>query len=70
MEAAWVLWYMVVTISAQGNESLMPQKQPMPSFEVCAYTAQKLFELEVPGELRFDNVMCVDENALREELEP
>jgi len=55
---------MVVTISAQGNESLMPQKQPMESFDICVATALNLFDLEIPGELRFDNVMCVDMNAL------
>ncbi len=64
MEAAWVLWYMIITIDAHGHESLMPEKQPMPSFEVCAATAIRLFDLERPGELRFDHVLCVDENAL------
>lgn len=64
MEAAWVLWYLIVTIDPHGHEALEPDKQPMPSFEVCAATALKLFEMEVPGRLRFDNVMCVDENAL------
>lgn len=70
MEPAWVLWYLIVTFDADGKEAYMPDKQPMPTFEVCAATALKLFGMEIPDRLEFRNVMCVDENALGEELEP